>query len=130
MQHNICPGFGEEQTEGPNPWLEQRWLLSGFGVMTPDHVTRAPTRLPRRALPRRRALCTNSKKPRWSGSFSCEMPRCGRSQERSKDQVPSMVLTYVDPAEAVVVLVARILPARMADRLVPVPPGRQAGVAL
>jgi hypothetical protein len=23
------------------------------------------------------------------------MPRCGRSQERSKDQVPSMVLTWI-----------------------------------
>src|SRR4051812_23377117 len=41
------------------------------------------------------ALCTNSKKPRYSGSFSCEMPRCGRSQERSKDHVPSIVLTWI-----------------------------------
>src|SRR5919112_1285339 len=23
LQHNICPGFREEQTEGPNPWPEQ-----------------------------------------------------------------------------------------------------------
>jgi hypothetical protein len=33
-----------------------------------------------------RALCTNWKKPRWNGSLSCEMLRCGKSQERSKDQ--------------------------------------------
>ena len=39
------------------------------------HVTRAATSSPRRALPRRRALCTNWKKHRYSGSFSCEMPR-------------------------------------------------------
>ena len=30
----------------------------------PAYLTRAATRAPRRALPRRRALCTNSKKPR------------------------------------------------------------------
>jgi hypothetical protein len=34
----------------------------------------------------------------------------------------------VDLAEAVAVLVARILPAAVADGLVPVAPGRQAGV--
>src|SRR4051794_33385397 len=63
--------------------------------MAARHMTRAATRAPRRALPQRRALCTNSKKPRYSGSFSCEMPRCGRSQERSKDHVPSIVLTWI-----------------------------------
>src|SRR3954468_24727818 len=71
------------------------WLLLASGVMAARHMTRAATRAPRRALPRRRALCTNSKKPRYSGSFSCEMPRCGRSQERSKDHVPSIVLTWI-----------------------------------
>ena len=71
------------------------WLLLSSGVMGARHMTRAATRAPRRALPRRRALCTNSKKPRYSGSFSCEMPRCGRSQERSKDHVPSIVLTWI-----------------------------------
>src|SRR3954471_18224681 len=70
-------------------------LLLASGVMAARHMTRAATRAPRRALPRRRALCTNSKKPRYSGSFSCEMPRCGRSQERSKDHVPSIVLTWI-----------------------------------
>src|SRR3954453_7085000 len=70
-------------------------LLLDSGVMAAGHMTKAATRAPRRALPRRRALCTNSKKPRYSGSFSCEMPRCGRSQERSKDHVPSIVLTWI-----------------------------------
>ena len=32
------------------------------GVMAARHMTKAATRAPRRALPRRRALCTNSKK--------------------------------------------------------------------
>ncbi len=50
-------------------------------------------RAPKRALPHRRALCTNWKKPRSFGSLSCEMSRCGRSQERSSDQKPPMVLT-------------------------------------
>jgi hypothetical protein len=45
------------------PHKPQRLLL-GPGVMGAHHATRAATRAPRRALPRRRALCTNSKKPR------------------------------------------------------------------
>jgi hypothetical protein len=42
------------------------------------------------ALPRLRTLCTNSKKPKYSGSFSWEIPRCGRSQLRKSDQLQSM----------------------------------------
>src|SRR4051794_1257650 len=38
----------------------QGWLLLSSGVMAARHMTRAATRAPRRALPRRRALCTNS----------------------------------------------------------------------
>src|SRR5215210_2979827 len=67
-------------------------LLSASGVVGLAHATRPATRALSRALPRRRALCTNWKKPRERGSLSCDMPRCGRSQERSKDQNPSMVL--------------------------------------
>src|SRR3712207_9230526 len=68
-------------------------LLSASGVLGLDHATRAATRAPSRVLPLRRALCTNWKKPRYEGSLSCEIPRCGRSHERSRDQKPSMVLT-------------------------------------
>jgi hypothetical protein len=39
-------------------------LLLGSGVTAARHPTRAATRAARRALPRRRALCTNSKKAR------------------------------------------------------------------
>ncbi len=39
-------------------------LLSGSGVVGRGHATRAAMRAPSRALPRRRALCTNWKKPR------------------------------------------------------------------
>jgi len=35
------------------------WLLSGSGVVAWGHATRASMRAPSRALPRRRALCTN-----------------------------------------------------------------------
>src|SRR3954453_3425417 len=85
-------------------------------------------RAPRRALPRRRALCTNSKTPRYSGSFSCEMPRCGRSQERSRDHVPSMVLTWISqkPSPSS----SRVLATPMTDGLVLIAPGWQAGVDL
>src|SRR5215211_3809781 len=97
------------------------------GVMAACHMTRAATRAPRRALPRRRALCTTWKKPRESGSLSCEMPRCGRSQERSSDQNPSMVLTCTSqkpsPSSS-----RGILTPGMADRLVLIAPGGQASV--
>ena len=46
-----------------------------------------------RAFPRFLALWTNSNRAMYSGSFSCEMPRWGRSQERKSDQQPSIVLT-------------------------------------
>ena len=44
----------------PNPV----WLLSASGVVGLAHATRPATRALSRALPRRRALCTNWKKPR------------------------------------------------------------------
>ena len=47
----------------------------------------------KRAFPRCRRLCVNSKKARYSGRLSCEMPRWGRSQLRNNDQTPSIVLT-------------------------------------
>src|SRR6476469_5818408 len=50
-----------------------RVALVGFRGDGADQLTRAAIRAPSRAFPRRRALCTNSKKPRWIGSFSCEM---------------------------------------------------------
>jgi hypothetical protein len=46
------------------------------------------------ALPRLRTLCTNSKNLRETGSCSCEIPRCGRSQLRRRDQTLAMGLTY------------------------------------
>jgi hypothetical protein len=40
------------------------WLLLAFGVLDLAHATKAATSAPSRALPRRRALCTNWKNPR------------------------------------------------------------------
>src|SRR4051794_33872806 len=40
------------------------WLLLAFGVLDLPHATKAATSAPSRALPRRRALCTNWKNPR------------------------------------------------------------------
>ena len=53
-------------------------------------VTRRPINAPNTLLPRARTLWRNSKKPRYTGSFSCEIPRCGRSQLRNSDQNPSV----------------------------------------
>src|SRR5262249_23157729 len=63
-------------------------------------LTSSSTSDPSNSLPRSRTLCANSKKPRYSGNFSCESPRCGRSQLRSSDQNPSIVLTWTsqDPS--------------------------------
>ena len=55
-----------------------------------SYETSSSRSAPSNALPRLRTLCTNSKKPRYSGSFSCAMPRCGRSQLRHSDQSQSM----------------------------------------
>jgi hypothetical protein len=44
-------------------WKQVRLLL-GSGVLGFGHATKAAIRAPSRALPRRRALCTNWKKPR------------------------------------------------------------------
>src|SRR3954470_2754368 len=47
-------------------WLKAKseWLLSASGVVGLSHATRPATRALSRALPRRRALCTNWKNPR------------------------------------------------------------------
>jgi hypothetical protein len=45
-------------------WLYFRWLLLGFGVVGITYATKPATRVPSRALPRRRALCTSWKKQR------------------------------------------------------------------
>jgi hypothetical protein len=62
------------------------WIPVSYARSTPRRGLSSP-------LPRMRALCTNWKNPRYQGSFSWEMPRWGRSQERSNDQKPSRVLT-------------------------------------
>src|SRR5262249_7290985 len=73
-----------------NPPEPQTWMAHpGF-----RGATRSWINDPSNALPRHRTLCTNSKNPRYSGSRSCAIPRCGRSQDRSSDQNPSSVLTW------------------------------------
>src|SRR4051794_38169238 len=54
------------------------------------------------------------------------MPRCGRSQKRSSDQKPSIVLTCTSqkPSPSS----SGVFAAPVADRFVLIPPGRQAGV--
>src|SRR4051812_13085838 len=83
--------------------------------------SRAARRAPSRALPRHLALWTNADRARQQGNFSCEMPRCGRSQERSNDQTPSPDALHgvdVDFADAVAILVTSIRAPTMADRFV------------
>jgi hypothetical protein len=58
-----------------------------------SYVSKSSSRAPNNAFPRRLTLCTHSKKPKYSGKLSCEIPRCGRSHDLRSDQKPSMVLT-------------------------------------
>ena len=76
---------------------------------------------PSNALPRRRTLWTNSKKPRYSGNFSCEIPRCGRNHDLSSDQKPSIVLRWTsqNPSPS---LIPGELSGRMADAVMLVAP--------
>jgi len=67
--------------------------LYGFGTANVAANREGNPRESKSPLPRFLALWTNSKKPRYKGRCSWEIPRCGRSQERSKDQNPSIVLT-------------------------------------
>jgi len=56
----------EQDPAAVRRWLRRDYparLLLGSGVVA-HHTTKAATRAPSRALPRRRALCTNSKKAR------------------------------------------------------------------
>jgi len=41
---------------------------------------------PSHALPGFLTVCPHSKNPRENGRFSCDIPRCGRSQLRKSDQ--------------------------------------------
>ena len=58
-----------------------------------DGLASMAIRDPKSAFPRCRRLCVNSKKVKYRGRFSCEMPRWGRSQLRNNDHTPSIVLT-------------------------------------
>jgi hypothetical protein len=68
-------------------------ILEALTAFHPVPVSKAQSMGSSSPLPRRRALCTNSKKPKYKGNFSWEIPRWGRNQERSSDQKPSIVLT-------------------------------------
>jgi hypothetical protein len=63
-----------------------RWIPGSY-------VSKSSNRAPNNAVPRRLTLWTNSKKPKESGKWSCAIPRCGRSHERSRAQTPSIVCT-------------------------------------
>jgi hypothetical protein len=76
-----------------------QYMLSACGLgarsywLPGSSVTSHAMRAPGNPFPRLRALCTHSKNPRESGSFSYDMPRCGHSQRRKSDQKPSIVCT-------------------------------------
>ena len=61
----VLPGAGHLSRRPPARDDPQTGMaLVGFRGDGAPHLTRAAIRAPSRALPRRRALCTNSKKPR------------------------------------------------------------------
>jgi len=74
---------------------EIKMALYGFKTANVAANREGNPRESKSPLPRFLALWTNSKKPRYKGKCSWEIPRCGRSQERSKDQNPSIWLPFV-----------------------------------
>jgi hypothetical protein len=74
-----APFLGLQQRLDPALPVGSIWILVSYARRSPKRGWRSP-------LPRIRALCTNSKKPKYSSNFSWEIPRWGRSQERSKDR--------------------------------------------
>jgi len=58
----------------------------------PDYLSRGP-RHGAQGTDMKHGMLTQVEKPRYKGRCSWEIPRWGRSQERSKDQNPSIVLT-------------------------------------
>src|SRR5215510_14607618 len=69
------------------------YLRIGSRWIPGSYESKSSSKAPSNTLPRRLTLCTNSKKAKYSGKWSCEIPRCGRSHERSRDQKPSIVFT-------------------------------------
>ena len=69
-----------------------------FGVFLTKTASNEDSKL----FPRFLTLWTNSKKLRYSGNLACDMPRCGRSQERSSDQSQLLELPgdHLTPASA------------------------------
>jgi len=81
-----------EQMDTTTP--QGAFLFSVFGARSywipGSYVTSNSMSAGSNALPRLRTLCTNSKNPRYSGSFSWEMPRCGRTNSaRATRSLPS-----------------------------------------
>src|SRR5688572_25536867 len=64
---------GSQPRKSPSTWLDSVTHLAHPGFRG---ATKSPINDLSRALPRLRTLWTNSKKPRYSGSRSCEIPRC------------------------------------------------------
>src|SRR3954465_12750670 len=74
--------------------LKPLWLLSGFGVVGMGLPDQTRDEGAEQSLAPAASVVDELEEAEVSGSFSCEMPRCGRSQERNKDQRPSAVLTW------------------------------------
>ncbi len=83
-------------------------------------------RAPSRALPRRRASCTNWKKPSKIERQLVLRDAAVRAQPGAQQRPKSFHGVDVDLAEPVLVL--GVFAAGMADRFMPVAPGGQAGV--
>jgi hypothetical protein len=77
--------------------FELQYMLSACGLgersygIPGSEVTSHAMSVPSNTFPRLRTLCTHSKNPRESRSFSGDMPRWGHSQLRKSDSKPSIV---------------------------------------
>ena len=77
-------GDGDWPASGDYPGDSRLVRVVRLPLRASVNRSRAPSSL----FPRARTLWTNSKDPRYSGKLSWEIPRWGRSHERSSDQDP------------------------------------------
>src|SRR3954453_4281010 len=83
------------------------WLFLAFGVLDLPHATKAATSAPSRALPRRRALCTNWKKPQIERQLLLRDPPV-RAEPRAQQGPEPLDRVDVPLAEPVAILVAGV----------------------
>ena len=84
-------------------------------------MSKSSSKVLNNALPRRLALCTHSKKPTESGTWSCARPRCGRSHDRPQGP-KAFHGVDVHCMQAIPVVIPRLFPPAVTDAFMRIAP--------